>query len=149
MTEQTSTREPRKTYSFSWYLPAASTKGEAAAPPAQVMEVTEGTEVSEQADSSYDLLSPQPAEITEPIPLFKPVGRVPKPKKQRYSGVGILSNRMRIAALAVWTSVAATGMGALVLLRHGPFPTLQIGELAGLWAGLSLALFFFTSRYGK
>jgi hypothetical protein len=151
MTEQAKTREPRKAYSYSWYVPAGSSKGEAAAPPAQVMELTESMEVRQEPDSSYELLNPQPVEATEPIPLIKPLGRMPKPRKQkqRYLGPGILSNRLRIAALVGWSAVAGTGMAALVLLRHGPLITLQVGELAGLWAGLSLALWFFTSRFAK
>jgi hypothetical protein len=149
MTEQTSTRETRKAYSYSWYLPAASSKGEAWAPPAQIMEVADSMEVSQEPGSSFESLNPQPAEVTEPIPLIKPVGRMPKSKRQRYTSPGILSNRLRIAALVGWSSVAGMGMVALVLLRHGPLLTLQIGELAGLWAGLSAALWFFTSRFAK
>jgi hypothetical protein len=150
MTEQPSTREPRKAYTYSWYLPADSSKDEAAAHPAQPVGYTESMEVSQDNDSSYELLNPQPAEAAEPIPLIKPVGRMPKPKRQRYILMpGILSNRMRIAAIVGWSSVAGMGIAALVLLRHGPMLTLQIGELAGLWAGLAAALWFFTSKFGK
>ena len=149
MAEQTSNREPRKAYSYSWYLPASSNKGEVAAPPAQVVEVTEGMEVNAQADSSYDLLNPQPAEATESIPLIRPAVWRPKPKKQRYGGVGILSNRMRIAAIVGWSSVAGMGMAEVALTRNGPLLTLQLGELAGLWAGLTAALWLFSSKFGK
>ncbi len=138
MTEQARTRESRPRYSYSWYLPAVQTKNQAGntvlAPP---------TEVDE---SGLELLTEEPVQVTEPIPLVKPVGRMPH---KLYGKRGIFSNRLRLAAVLGWSAVAATGTATLMLSRHGPAPMLQIGELGATWAGISGFLWLLTSKLSK
>jgi len=134
-------RKPKaESYAYSWFLPADGHNGSAVVTqlsPAELEATVEGAKTSEVA--AMNARTEQWRRSGEHRSRF----HQPTP--------GIDLTRVRLMGMVGWSAVA--GSGAVVMLaRAGQSASTELGVLAGVWFGLSAAIWFvpaILARRGK
>ena len=133
MASQSGRKTKAEPFSYSWFMPAP---GGPSQPPSSV---PQAQETSEEAPSVERPLEAPRVEAGR-VPYY-PSNVHPPTDSGRFGFLRLL--RPRPAALVAWSAIAAVGMAEL-LIRSGPSGA-QFGAIAGTWAGVSAAIWFFTS----
>jgi hypothetical protein len=116
-------------YAYSWFLPAPGTNGSA-----------NGWRVPVAEPEAAETRSPEIAEQEKRTEAWRHSAE----KKSAPPLLGSLSVSQRIIGVVGvigWSAVAGTG-AAFLIARASEFPTTQIGILAGVWVGVSAAIWF-------
>jgi hypothetical protein len=128
----------REQYSYSWYLPADHTKSPGSAPPQPFEPAGPEPEFEDQPAEEMEASVPVPTTRYVQQHFFTSPGIVSK----------ILSNKLRISAIAGWSAVSAVGAVGL-MIRNGPTLATSMAELGAVWAGITVGLWVFTTKLGK
>jgi hypothetical protein len=127
--------EPLEQYSYSWYLPADHNKTPGPAPP-----------MPPEPEEPEPAFQDAPSQQME-VPVSAPTTRYVQEHLFDKSK-GILSNRLRILAVAGWSAVPAVG-AAVIVLRELPNLATSLTELGAVWAGVSVGLWVLITKLGK
>jgi hypothetical protein len=124
-------RKPKaESYAYSWFLPADGHNGSA------IVSQVPPSELEATAEAENHEISAMEARTEQWRHSGK---RQTVPHQGRTPNV--TDTRARVIGMLGWSAVA--GSGAVVLLtRAGQFPSTQVGILAGVWLGVSAAIWF-------
>lgn len=133
MGSQSSQKNKPEAFAYSWFMPAPGSETEPVPEAAETAESGKDSETPEDQTGYYADVSSQPSN--------------PTVKKQSLSGV-LRMVKPRTVGLVAWSGVAAVGMAA-ILARSGPFPGLQVGAVAGVWAAVAAVIWILPSKLPK
>jgi len=125
-------RKPKsESYEYSWFLPAGGRNN-----PAVVTRLAPAEEEAPVGEAR----NPEIAAMQARTEQWRRSGEHHAARHQAGSK-GIDSTRVRVAGMVGWSAVA--GSGAILLAsRAGQYPSTQLGILAGVWIGISAAIWF-------
>jgi len=125
-------RKPKsESYEYSWFLPAGGRNN-----PAVITRLTPAEEEAPVGEGRSSEIAAMQARTEQ----WRRSGEHRAVRHQAGSK-GIDSTMIRVAGMVGWSAVAGSG-AVLLASRAGQYPSTQLGILAGVWIGVSVAIWF-------